>query len=240
MKNTNKLQILKQNILLGMLSFLPLWLTLSLLVFILSFISGQVNPVFDQLAVLLGLSTDGDSAFGDTPVLRTIVAVLLVLAILFLWGWLTRKWIGIKILGFIEETIDQIPVAKPVYRALKGLVSSLKKDEQMARKVVFVDYPHPGVRAVAFLAQTYFEPLLKEEVAAVFIPMGPAPTAGFPHIVSKHLITETDWSVEDALAFIISGGTKVPLLDRSDASPESARDASMVSTSTTGGQEEGE
>ena len=209
-------QTVRQNIIVGMLSFLPIWLTLSLLVFILSFISGQVDPLMDKLIATVGLSDNGLLFLSEASILRTAIAFILVLVIFYFWGLLAKRWLGVKAIQFVDSIMDRIPVAKPIYRAAKGMMTSIQGNDKLSKKVVFVDYPMPGIRAVAFLTKTYFEPKLKEEVAVVFIPMGPAPTTGYVHIVSKHLVTETDWSVEDALSFIISGGTKIPVSESTE------------------------
>ncbi|EQD76214.1 protein containing DUF502, partial [mine drainage metagenome] len=48
------------------------------------------------------------------------------------------------------------------------------------------------------------------EMAAVFVPTTPNPTGGYLEIVPLDCLTPTDWTVDQAMAFIISGGAAAP------------------------------
>jgi len=48
------------------------------------------------------------------------------------------------------------------------------------------------------------------ELAAVYVPTTPNPTSGYLEIVPVERITPTDWTVDQAMSFIISGGAVAP------------------------------
>ena len=48
------------------------------------------------------------------------------------------------------------------------------------------------------------------ELAAVYVPTTPNPTSGYLEIVPVELLTPTDWTVDQAMSFIISGGAVAP------------------------------
>ena len=48
------------------------------------------------------------------------------------------------------------------------------------------------------------------ELAAVYVPTTPNPTSGYLEIVPMEKITPTDWTVDQAMSFIISGGAVAP------------------------------
>jgi uncharacterized membrane protein len=48
------------------------------------------------------------------------------------------------------------------------------------------------------------------ELAAVYVPTTPNPTSGYLEIVPVERLTPTDWSVDQAMSFIISGGAISP------------------------------
>mgnify|MGYP001548759333 CR=1 FL=1 len=48
------------------------------------------------------------------------------------------------------------------------------------------------------------------ELAAVYVPTTPNPTSGYLEIVPVEKITPTDWTVDQAMSFIISGGAVAP------------------------------
>jgi uncharacterized membrane protein len=44
----------------------------------------------------------------------------------------------------------------------------------------------------------------------VYVPTSPNPTSGYMEIVPVERLTPTDWTLEEAMRFIISGGTAGP------------------------------
>jgi uncharacterized membrane protein len=48
------------------------------------------------------------------------------------------------------------------------------------------------------------------ELAAVYVPTTPNPTGGYLEIVPVEQLTPTDWSVDQAMTFILSGGAVCP------------------------------
>ena len=48
------------------------------------------------------------------------------------------------------------------------------------------------------------------ELAAVYVPTTPNPTSGYLEVVPVDLLTPTDWTVDEAMSFIISGGAVAP------------------------------
>ena len=49
-----------------------------------------------------------------------------------------------------------------------------------------------------------------EELAAVYVPTTPSPTSGYLEIVPIDKLVSTDWSIDEAMNFIISGGAVAP------------------------------
>jgi uncharacterized membrane protein len=55
-----------------------------------------------------------------------------------------------------------------------------------------------------------FNVLIKAGSPAVYVPTTPNPTSGYLEIVPLDRVTSTDWSLDDAMAFIMSGGAVAP------------------------------
>jgi len=47
-------------------------------------------------------------------------------------------------------------------------------------------------------------------LAAIYVPTAPNPTSGYVEIVPVRDITYTDWSFDQAMAFIVTGGSSAP------------------------------
>jgi uncharacterized membrane protein len=48
------------------------------------------------------------------------------------------------------------------------------------------------------------------EIAAVYVPTAPNPTSGYIELVPVEDLIETDWTVEQAMRFVMTGGTDAP------------------------------
>jgi uncharacterized membrane protein len=51
------------------------------------------------------------------------------------------------------------------------------------------------------------DPTTGRQLAAVYVPTSPNPTSGYIEIVPLEDVVQTDWSVEEAMAFVMTGGT---------------------------------
>jgi uncharacterized membrane protein len=49
-----------------------------------------------------------------------------------------------------------------------------------------------------------------EDLAAVYVPTTPNPTSGYLEVVPANRLVPTSLSMEEAMSFIISGGTSAP------------------------------
>jgi uncharacterized membrane protein len=78
------------------------------------------------------------------------------------------------------------------------------------QRVVLIEFPHPGVRAVGFVTRILRDPNDGRDYAAVFVPTTPNPTGGYLEIVAVERLIPTDWTMEQAMAFILSGGAIAP------------------------------
>lgn len=137
----------------------------------------------------------------------TLVVLMVVGAIVSLLGTgpLARIW---------DRLLLRIPGVGIVYGSTKSLGEAfLNQKEETFRKVVLVQWPHPGMWRVGFLTGHVSQSLkdqLGHDVSCVFVPHTPNPASGFVHFVPKQDIVTLDWSVEDGLKVVVSGGVVQP------------------------------
>ena len=123
-------------------------------------------------------------------------------------GPLSRIW---------DRLLLRIPGVGIVYGSTKSLGEAfLNQKEETFRKVVLVQWPHPGLWRIGFLTG-HVPNSLKErigsDVSCVFVPHTPNPASGFVHYAPKKDLIELDWTVEDGLKVIVSGGVVQPGMD---------------------------
>lgn len=203
----------------GLLTLLPIWLTWVVVKFVfvmLSDISAPlIGPVLENLA-----NTNRQLAWLDEPWVRTVLALLATLAVILFAGVMARRVIGQRLLRWFEALIQRIPLASIVYSSARQLLDILQTKPDGTQRVVLVDFPHKEMKSIGFVTRVIREHGTGRELAAVYVPTTPNPTSGYLEIVPVEKITPTDWSVDQAMSFIISGGAVAP--DTIPFSPPSA------------------
>jgi uncharacterized membrane protein len=86
----------------------------------------------------------------------------------------------------------------------------MQQKPEGASRVVLVEFPHPGLRAVGLVMRTFRDSKTGEELAAVFVPTAPNPTSGYLEIVATARLTATDMTMDQAMTMILSGGATTP------------------------------
>jgi uncharacterized membrane protein len=125
--------------------------------------------------------------------------------------------IGQRILHAFDTLLQRIPLVQTIYGGTKKLMAVLQNKPSGLQRVVLVDFPRKGMKVVGFVTRVMIEDGTGREMAAVYIPTTPNPTGGYLEVVPVSELTPTDWTMDQAMAFIISGGAVAP--DTLPASP---------------------
>jgi uncharacterized membrane protein len=139
------------------------------------------------------------------------LGVLLVLAVLYLLGLGASNWLGRWILGLIDRLTARIPLVKTIYNLGKQLgLAFSSQDKQAFRRVVMVEFFRPGLWSIGFVTGSVKDKANGETLLKVFIPTAPNPTAGFTVIVREAGVRFLDWTVQDGMNAVLSGGVIGP------------------------------
>ena len=143
------------------------------------------------------------------------LGLLATLLLLVLVGALA-SWIGSRpLLRMWDTLLMRIPGVGIVYGSTKSLGDAFlnRKQEQPFKQVVLVPWPSSGVWRVGFVtgrAGADVRAAIGDDVEVVFVPHTPNPASGFVHFFPRKDIRYLDWSVDDALKVIVSGGVVQP------------------------------
>jgi uncharacterized membrane protein len=141
------------------------------------------------------------------------LGLLLVLILLYLAGLAVSHWWGRKAFQIVEFLTTRIPLIKTVYHVGKQLTDAISlPDKKGFHRVVLVQQFRSGVWSIGFVTGTISERGKKKtsKLLKVFIPTAPNPTTGFMVMVKESDVRELDWSVQDAMNAVISGGLISP------------------------------
>ncbi|MBI5863343.1 MAG: DUF502 domain-containing protein [Planctomycetes bacterium] len=140
-----------------------------------------------------------------------IFSVLLTLFLLYIIGLMTANIAGRRLLGLFEQVVDRVPLVKTVYRATKQILTAFSGEQsQNFQRVALIPLFSREVKSLGFVTNTFTEPSTGEEWCTVFYFTTPNPTTGYLLILKRSEITELDWSVEDAVRTLMSGGILLP------------------------------
>ncbi len=195
----------------GLLTVIPLWFTWLVLSFLFKTLSSIGNPVVQFFADRLTPMMPGLADLLNVAIFQSIVAVFLVLAVLYGTGIVARHVVGRRMITLFEQLIDQIPFVKTVYGAVKKLLVVLQeKPGSDVQRVVLINFPSEEMKTVGLVTRTFTDAVTGREVAAVYVPTTPNPTSGYLEVVPVDKLTSTDWELDEAMTFIISGGAIAP------------------------------
>jgi len=182
--------------------FLTGLITLTPIVFTIFVVITGIN-YFDQVAIkILKLEDFRFPGMGLT----------LFFLCLILTGFITRYYIGRKVVHLIDYIMINTPFVKRFYNAIKQVSDAvLGRKTFIFKEVVMVEYPRPGMYAMGFLTADITSPAkLKlpsdQKFLSVFLPTTPNPTSGYVIVLPEKDVQRLNLTIEDAMKFIISAG----------------------------------
>ncbi|NCT67049.1 MAG: DUF502 domain-containing protein [Rhodanobacteraceae bacterium] len=193
----------------GLLTFVPIWLTWVVFKSIFSLLSDINLP---WVAVLFdALATQFPDTLGRLRLdwLISLLAFVTTIVLLYLLGFAANRVLGLRLIEAFERLIDRIPIAHSIYGGAKKLMGMLQNKPSGTQRVVLIDFPSPQLKSIGFVTRVFHD-ADGVELAAVYVPTTPNPTGGYLEIVPLERLVATDWSVDQAMAFILSAGAAVP------------------------------
>ena len=198
------LRSLQRNILAGVITIGPLFVTYLIFSFLLGVLAKAGLPVVWLLAAIL----PGD--WLTQPWLQSLLAVLLTLAVLYVVGRVTSLVVGRQALRLFEAALDRLPFVAKIYGSVRQLIDSMMVKNESSQRVVLVDFPILGQKSIGFLTRTLTDETTGDLLAAVLLPNAINPTSAFLQILPMERVTETDLNMEQAMSMIMTGGAVGP------------------------------
>lgn len=197
-------------ILAGILTVIPIWVTWIVFEFFLRHLSKIGMPWARALSKALQDSSPQLSEWILQPWLQNTLAVMFTILALYILGWIATRVIGKRLIELFEFFIHRIPLVQSVYGAIKKFISVLQTKPEEVQRVVLIAFPSKSMKAVGFVTRVMTDETTGRQLAAVYVPTTPNPTSGYLEIVPLEELVSTDWSMDEAMTFIISGGAIAP------------------------------
>jgi uncharacterized membrane protein len=233
----------RRNLLTGIVTVIPILVT----IFVFSFFFELLSDIGHPKVVVLANAVRPFSPvlagwILEIPWVSSALAIGLTLGMFYLLGWSMSRLVGRQLLRSVEDWLSRIPLVTTVYGATKKLIDAFKTDQGKSQKVVLIAFPHERMKAVGLVTRTFTDVDTAEELAAVYVPTAPNPTGGYLEIVPVAELVPLDWTVDEAMSFVLSGGTTAPeqIRFRRPRRDQTAAMADIVNVSAVAGAREDE
>lgn len=201
---SHTLRNLQSNILAGVLTIGPLFVTWLIFSFLLGELAKAGRPA------VMFLTAFFPRAWLSQPWLQSVLAVALTLAVLYVVGRVTSLVIGRQAFNFFEAVLERLPFVAKVYTSVRQLLDTMMAKKQTSQRVVLVDFPIAGQKSIGFLTRTMTDAATGEPLAAVLVPNAINPTSAFLQVLPMARVTETQLTMEQAMSMLLTGGAVGP------------------------------
>lgn len=172
----------------GLITFLPLAVTVYVLVL---FITWTERTAMQLLRPLTGEFY--------LPGLGIALGALLILAL----GMLMSMHVTGRLLSYIELPFTNLPVVKSIYSSLKNFADYFAPHQNDAQQVVLLKFPGQAISTVGLVTRQSMKGLPRglaelDDQVAVYLPMGYM-IGGYTVFVPRSWTTPIDMSVEEAM-----------------------------------------
>lgn len=223
MSGRSALRILENVVLTGFAIVLPLFLTLYIIWFVISWIGQILRPTvsvleaagvigfFERYELILFLIETG--IYNDViHFLSEIIAILLFFLLLIVVGSVARYRYGEILVSAFDYLIASVPGIGTVYQTLRRVGNIVAGDNVSEFEAVkLVELLSEETYLIGFQTGTSPDPIADsidtEELITLFVPMAPNPvTGGFLVYVPRDRVFDVDLSVDEAVTAILTSG----------------------------------
>lgn len=212
MKSTthNLFKHTRRYLIVGVLTAAPLWVTWLVFDFIFSQLSKMGVPWVLALSRGVRRTSPAVADLLLQPGFQSLLGLIITLLVFYLLGWMATQVIGQRIIGWLERLVQNIPLVAAIYGGTKRFLSAVKEKPAGVQRVVLIEFPSSDMKAVGFVTRVIRDEETGQELAAVYVPTSPNPTSGYIEIVPVSRVVSTDWTMDEAMSFVMTGGATSP------------------------------
>jgi uncharacterized membrane protein len=200
----------RRRMLSGLILIVPIFVTIFTARFIYDLIDRISQPGFSRAVPILPDAIV--NALHEIPGLRFAVTIVILALALYFLGVISRALLVKRAYAAGERLLMRIPLLKDIYALSKQVVELIANKRKLAfKQMALVEFPRPGMLALGFITgQTRMEGPKSGVYVHVLMPLAPIPTQLFLLLVPAEEVRVLQVPMDDALKFLMSGGSVAP------------------------------
>lgn len=184
----------------GLLTILPIILTLALFNLSFRFLKSWLEPIHKLCPPYLTCIPHAE--------------IFISIVIIFLIGTVIKVFMLRSLVHAIEGIVLRVPIIRTVYSGIRQLVMAFNPQDKITfKEIVLIEFPKDNVFSLGFITSEFPKDLSPDQehtYVSIFVPTTPMPTSGFFVLVPKHRVHPTNLTHQEAISLIISGGIIKP------------------------------
>jgi uncharacterized membrane protein len=201
---------IRRNVVAGILTFIPIWITIWVIGLLVDVLVALGSPFVRAWVSWLHTQSPTLAAGFSAPWFQAAISIAIVLAALYVLGEVATAVAGRRLLAAFDYLMARIPVVQSIYGAARQLVTSFQTKPGASQRVVLIEFPSPEMKTVGLVTRIFNDADTGQEIAAVYVPTTPNPTSGYMELVPLTRLVMLDWTINEAMTFIMSGGAAAP------------------------------
>ena len=140
-----------------------------------------------------------------------VVAIFEAVVLTGLLGFLTRYYIGKKLVQLMDYVLLNVPLLGKIYGTVKQVNQAFTSEKKSSfQQVIMVEFPRKGLYSVGFVTAEQVKTDEGESIISIFVPTTPNPTTGFLLVLPESKVVKLDMSVAEGIKYIVSLGAVPP------------------------------
>ncbi|MCM8797572.1 MAG: DUF502 domain-containing protein [Candidatus Omnitrophica bacterium] len=191
------LKHLKHYFITGILTLLPIVLSIYILVILFNFADSIIGKFINtHIRRWLGFYIPG-------------IGLIIMAFMILICGFIVNLFFKRR-LKMWDKFLSGLPFLRYIYPLLKETVELILSKGRMAfKQAVLVEFPRKGSWSVGFISNRSFAEARQksgQELENVYIPLAPNPASGFVVLIPHSELIKLDISVKEAMKIVITGG----------------------------------
>lgn len=208
------LRVLRNRVIAGLFVVLPLFITYFVIKWLYDVLSDLlIGPISHWLYESWKTSEWFPNSERLQYVIENIAAPSTALAmgvgLLFIAGMFFNS----RIHRLVDWFLHSVPGVNLVYSVVSNVFEAVQRSQfgtDEFKRVVLVEFPHPGMKVPAFVTSETKDETTGEAILCVYVPTTPLPTSGYMLMVPESSVVPLDWDLQETLQAIVSGGITTP------------------------------